>query len=67
MIVVCSNNTVEEMSGMSISRGHTSIQQELGDAHDLAEAEVYQLQDIHEHDTALHIEIVEETREELTW
>ena len=55
------------MSGISIPTVHISIQQELGDAYDSAEAEVSQLQDIHEHDTALHIEVIEETREELPW
>ena len=67
MIVVSSSSTVEEMSGISIPIVHISIQQELGDAYDSAEAEVSQLQDIHEHDTALHIEVIEETREELPW
>ena len=63
MIVVSSNNTVAEMSGILIPTAHTSIQQELGDAHDLVEAEVDQLQFIHDHDTIPNMEIIEETRE----
>ncbi|ETW82262.1 hypothetical protein HETIRDRAFT_168792 [Heterobasidion irregulare TC 32-1] len=43
MIEVSSNNTVEEMSRISIPTVHTFIQQELRDAHNLIEAEVYQL------------------------
>ena len=62
MIVVSSNNTVVEMSGISIPTAHTSIQQKLGDAHDLV-AEVDQLQFIHDHDTIPNMEIIEETRE----
>ena len=54
------------MSEMSIPTVHTSIQQELGDAHNSIEAEVYQLQSIYEHDTIPNIEIIEEIREELT-
>ncbi|ETW82270.1 hypothetical protein HETIRDRAFT_168785 [Heterobasidion irregulare TC 32-1] len=39
MIAVSLNNTVEEMSGISISKVHTSIQQELRDVENLVEAE----------------------------
>ena len=67
MIVVSSNNTVEEMSGISIPMVHTFIQQEPGDAHSLVEAEVDQLQSIHEYGTIPNIKIIEETKEELTW
>ena len=63
MIVVSSNNTVEEMSGISIPMVHTFIQQEPGDAHSLVEAEVDQLQFIHDHVTIPNMEIIEETRE----
>ena len=67
MIAVSSNNTVEEMSGISIPTVHTFIQQELGDAQNLAEAEVDQLQSIYEYGTIPNVEIIEETREEITW
>ena len=67
MIAVSSNNTVEEMSGISIPTVHTFIQQELGDAQNLAEAEVDQLQSIYEYGTIPNVEIIEETREEMTW
>ena len=63
IIVVSSNNTVVEMSGILIPTVHTFIQQELGDAHDLVEVEVDQLQFIHDHDTISNMEIIEETRE----
>ena len=67
MIAVSSNNTVEEMSGISIPTVHTFIQQELGDARNLVEAEVDQLQSIYEYGTIPNVEIIEETREEMTW
>ena len=67
MIAVSSNNTFEEMSGVSNPRVHTSIQQAQGDVNILAEAEAHQSQSSHEHDPTPDIEIVEETREELTW
>ena len=67
MIAVSSNNTVEEMSGISIPTVHTFIQQELGDAQNLVEAEVDQLQSIYEYGTIPNVEIIEETREEMTW
>ena len=67
MIVVSLNNTVEEMSGISIPTVHISIQQELEDALTVAEAEVYQSQSIQEHDTTPNMEIVKETWKELTW
>ena len=67
MIAVSSNNTVEEMSGISMPTVHTFIQQELGDAQNLAEAEVDQLQSIYEYGTIPNVEIIEETREEITW
>ncbi|ETW82237.1 hypothetical protein HETIRDRAFT_168813 [Heterobasidion irregulare TC 32-1] len=63
MIVVSLNNTVEEMSRISVPIVHASIPQELGGFHDLSEAEFYQSQSIHEHDIVLDIEIVEESRE----
>ena len=41
IIVVYSNNTVEEMSGISIPEDHIPVQQELGDADILVEGEVF--------------------------
>ena len=51
------------MSGISIPTVHASIPQELEDFHDLPEAEVYQLQSVHEHNIVPDMEIIEETRE----
>ena len=61
MVIVNSNNTVEDMSGFSISRVHSSIQQKPGDNNLLAEAEVFDLHTSYEHNIVPDIEIVEET------
>ena len=64
MIVVSLNNTVEEMSGISIPIVHTSIQQELGNTDIPVEAEVFHLQTFYEHNIVPNAEIVEETQQD---
>ncbi|ETW78608.1 hypothetical protein HETIRDRAFT_324082 [Heterobasidion irregulare TC 32-1] len=64
MIVVSLNSTVEEMSGISISTIHTSIQQELENTNIPAEAEVFHLQTFYEHNIVPNAEIIEETQQD---
>ena len=61
MIGVSSNNTVEEMSRISVPIC-ASIPWELGGFHNLPEAEVHQSQSVYEHDIVPNIDIVEESR-----